>query len=78
MSRDYLTTADVLGLHAILLERYGGASGHQGYGRCGVFRLSASMRLLRRYCGRGLCPDGKLVDQSSFCGWQQKDGIRRI
>lgn len=32
MSRDYLTTADVLGLHAILLERYGGASGIRDMG----------------------------------------------
>ena len=32
MSRDYLTTADVLGLHAILLERYGGASGSRDMG----------------------------------------------
>ena len=27
MAHDYLTVADVLGLHAILLQRYGGASG---------------------------------------------------
>lgn len=27
MSRDYLTVADVLGMHAVLLKRYGGASG---------------------------------------------------
>lgn len=27
MARDYLTVADVLGLHAVLMQRYGGASG---------------------------------------------------
>lgn len=27
MARDYLTVADVLGLHAILIQRYGGAPG---------------------------------------------------
>jgi death-on-curing protein len=27
VAHDYLTVADVLGLHAILLQRYGGASG---------------------------------------------------
>lgn len=27
MAHDYLTVADVLGLHAVLLQRYGGASG---------------------------------------------------
>ncbi len=27
MAHDYLTVADVLGLHAILLQRYGGATG---------------------------------------------------
>ncbi|MFM8766772.1 MAG: type II toxin-antitoxin system death-on-curing family toxin [Rubrivivax sp.] len=27
MPRDYLTVADVLGLHMVLLKRYGGASG---------------------------------------------------
>ena len=32
MSRDYLTTADVLGLHAILLGRYGGTSGIRDMG----------------------------------------------
>lgn len=26
MARDYLTVADVLGLHAVLMQRYGGAS----------------------------------------------------
>ena len=27
MAHDYLTVADVLGLHAVLLQRYGGAAG---------------------------------------------------
>ncbi len=27
MARDYLTVADVLGLHAVLMQRYGGAPG---------------------------------------------------
>lgn len=27
MSRDFLTVADVLGMHSILLQRYGGATG---------------------------------------------------
>ncbi len=27
MQRDYLTVADVLGMHTILMQRYGGASG---------------------------------------------------
>lgn len=27
MAHDYLTVADVLGMHAVLLQRYGGASG---------------------------------------------------
>jgi len=27
MTRDYLTTADVLAIHAVLIKRYGGASG---------------------------------------------------
>ena len=27
MTRDYLTTADVLAIHAVLMKRYGGASG---------------------------------------------------
>lgn len=27
MTRDYLTVADVLGMHAVLMQRYGGATG---------------------------------------------------
>ena len=27
MPRDYLTVADVLGMHAVLIQRYGGAPG---------------------------------------------------
>lgn len=27
MARDYLTVADVLGMHTVLMQRYGGASG---------------------------------------------------
>ncbi|WP_269458630.1 hypothetical protein [Sterolibacterium denitrificans] len=27
MARDYLTVADVLGMHAVLMQRYGGAPG---------------------------------------------------
>ena len=40
MSREYLTTADVLGLHAILLKRYGGAEGIRDMGavESAVFR----------------------------------------
>lgn len=38
--RDYLTVADVLALHAILLQRYGGASGIRDPGalECALFR----------------------------------------
>ncbi len=38
--RDYLTTADVLGIHAILLQRYGGATGVRDMGglEAAVFR----------------------------------------
>lgn len=38
--RDYLTTADVLGLHHILLEKYGGAGGLRDLGalEAAVFR----------------------------------------
>ena len=32
MAHDYLTVADVLGLHAILLQRYGGAPGVRDLG----------------------------------------------
>ena len=32
MSRDYLTVADILGMHAILVERYGGAPGVRDMG----------------------------------------------
>ncbi|MBQ9105784.1 MAG: type II toxin-antitoxin system death-on-curing family toxin [Mailhella sp.] len=40
MSRDYLTTADVLGIHAVLLRRYGGAEGIRDMGglEAAVFR----------------------------------------
>lgn len=40
MSRDYLTTADVLGMHAILIKRYGGAEGVRDMGavEAAVFR----------------------------------------
>ena len=40
MSRDYLTTADVLGMHAILIRRYGGADGVRDMGavEAAVFR----------------------------------------
>lgn len=40
MSVDYLTTADVLGLHAVLLQRYGGAEGIRDMGavESAVFR----------------------------------------
>lgn len=40
MSRDYLTTADVLGMHAILIKRYGGADGVRDLGavEAAVFR----------------------------------------
>lgn len=40
MSRDYLTTADVLGLHDVLLQRYGGAEGVRDIGavEAAVFR----------------------------------------
>lgn len=40
MSRDYLTTADVLGIHAALLHRYGGAKGVRDPGavEAAVFR----------------------------------------
>lgn len=38
--RDYLTTADILGLHHILLEKYGGAGGVRDLGalEAAVFR----------------------------------------
>ena len=32
MSRDYLTVADILGMHAILVERYGGMPGVRDMG----------------------------------------------
>lgn len=40
MSVDYLTTEDVLGLHAVLLQRYGGAEGIRDMGaiESAVFR----------------------------------------
>ena len=40
MSRDYLTTADVLGIHAVLLRKYGGAGGVRDMGalEAAVFR----------------------------------------
>lgn len=40
MSRDYLTTADVLGMHAVLIKRYGGAEGIRDLGAvdAAVFR----------------------------------------
>jgi len=40
MSRDYLTTADVLGIHAVLLRKYGGADGIRDMGalESAVFR----------------------------------------
>lgn len=40
MSRDYLTTADVLGMHAVLIKRYGGAEGVRDIGavEAAVFR----------------------------------------
>lgn len=40
MSRDYLTTADVLGMHAVLIKRYGGADGIRDLGavEAAVFR----------------------------------------
>jgi len=33
MSHDYLTVADVLGIHAVLMQRYGGALGLRYPGR---------------------------------------------
>jgi death-on-curing protein len=45
--RDYLTTADILGLHHVLLEKYGGAGGVRDLGaleaavfrpQCGYYR----------------------------------------
>ena len=40
MTRDYLTTADVLAMHAVLLKRYGGAVGVRDFGalEAAVFR----------------------------------------
>lgn len=40
MSRDYLTTADILGIHAVLIRRYGGAEGVRDLGavEAAVFR----------------------------------------
>jgi death on curing protein len=40
MNRDYLTTADVIGIHAVLLHRYGGAEGIRDMGavESAVFR----------------------------------------
>lgn len=40
MIRDYLTTADVLGIHAVLIKRYGGAEGSRDIGavEAAVFR----------------------------------------
>jgi len=40
MTRDYLTTADVLAMHAVLLKRYGGAGGVRDIGavEAAVFR----------------------------------------
>ena len=40
MNRDYLTTSDVLGIHAVLLKRYGGAEGVRDPGavEAAVFR----------------------------------------
>lgn len=40
MSRDYLTTAEVLGIHDILIKRYGGAEGVRDVGavEAAVFR----------------------------------------
>lgn len=40
MNRDYLTTADVIGIHAVLLHRYGGADGIRDMGavESAVFR----------------------------------------
>lgn len=44
MSRDYLTTTEVLGLHAVLIQRYGGASGIRDMG-------SLESSLFRPQCG---------------------------
>ena len=40
MTRDYLTTADVLAMHAVLVKRYGGADGVRDFGalEAAVFR----------------------------------------
>ena len=40
MTRDYLTTADILAMHAVLLKRYGGADGVRDIGalEAAVFR----------------------------------------
>ncbi|MCL1915094.1 MAG: type II toxin-antitoxin system death-on-curing family toxin [Desulfovibrionaceae bacterium] len=40
MTRDYLTTADVVAMHAVLLKRYGGAVGVRDFGalEAAVFR----------------------------------------
>ena len=40
MKRDYLTTADVVAMHAVLLQRYGGAVGVRDFGalEAAVFR----------------------------------------
>ena len=41
MTRDYLTAADVLGIHAALIKKYGGADGVRDMGavEAAVFRL---------------------------------------
>ena len=41
MAHGYLTVADILGLHAVLMQRYGGASGVRDPGalEAALFRL---------------------------------------
>lgn len=53
VSRDYLTVADVLGMHAVLMQCYGGAPGVRAPGalEAALNRIQAIVRWLREIQG---------------------------
>ena len=76
MSRDYLITADTLGLHVILFKSCCWASGIRDMARWSPpIGFNAAITPM---VWKSLHPDGMLVEQSLFCVRQQKDGIFRI
>jgi hypothetical protein len=48
VARDYLTVADVLGMHSVLMQRYGGAPGVRDPGVSGILCKRGGHQILER------------------------------